>query len=149
MTAHERFMRMALEEAALAASENETPVGAVIVRGSEVLARTRNRRERWQDPTAHAEMLALREAAQKLGTRRLNDCALYVTLEPCPKCAGAMEMANLGACYFGASDKHQGCCESVYALASDPAFFWRVKCAGGLLAEESQALLRAFFEARR
>ena len=96
MTDHERFMRAALDEAALAAAEGEVPVGAVIVRENEIIARSHNCREQLHDPTAHAEMLAIREAARKLGTRRLNGCTLYVTLEPCPMCAGAMMMACLG-----------------------------------------------------
>ena len=149
MTDRERLMRIALQEAELAAAEGEIPVGAVIARGDEIIAVAHNARERLRDPTAHAEMLALREAALKLNQRRLNDCTLYVTLEPCPMCAGAMVMACLGECFFGASDERQGCCESVYAIPQDPAFFWRVRCTGGLLAEESKALLRTFFTARR
>lgn len=149
MSEHERLMRIALEEAARAADEGETPVGAVLVRGGEMIARTRNARERLCDPTAHAEILALREGARVLGKRRLSDCTLYVTLEPCPMCAGAMVLACLERCVFGASDPRQGCCESVYALPSDPAFNWRVSCVGGVLAAESQALLQAFFAQRR
>lgn len=149
MTDRERLMRIALQEAELAAAEGEIPVGAVIARGDEIIAVAHNARERLRDPTAHAEMLALREAALKLNQRRLNDCTLYVTLEPCPMCAGAMVMACLGECFFGASDERQGCCESVYAIPQDPAFFWRVRCVGGLLAEESRALLRGFFIPKR
>lgn len=149
MTDHTGYMRLALAQAEIAASEGETPIGAVLVHGEEVIAATRNARERLRDPTAHAEVLALREGAAKLGYRRLNDCTLYVTLEPCPMCTGAMIMACLGQCFFGASDPKQGCCESLYALASDPAFYWQVPCAGGLLAEEAQALLTAFFAERR
>ncbi|MBN1778037.1 MAG: nucleoside deaminase [Clostridiales bacterium] len=149
MTAHERYMRIALREAELAATEGEVPVGAVIVRGDEVLARTHNTREQANDPTAHAEMLAIREAAGKLGSRRLAGCTLYVTLEPCPMCAGAMIMANLSACYFGARDERQGCVESIYALPSDPAFFHSVRCTGGLLEDECKALMQTFFESRR
>ncbi len=149
MSGHEGFMRLALNEAEIAAREGEIPVGAVLVRNGEVIARAHNRREQLQDPTAHAEMLVLREAAAKLHNRRLSDCTLYTTLEPCPMCAGAMVMAKLGACFFGATDERQGCCESVYALASDPSFFWRLRCVGGLLEEEAQALLTAFFQARR
>lgn len=149
MNQHEFYMRIALEEAAKAAAEGEIPVGAVLVKDGDILARTHNRREQTQDPTAHAEMLALREASAKLGNRRLEGCTLYSTLEPCPMCAGAMVMAKLGACYFGAADEKQGCCESVYALTNDPAFYWRVPCAGGLLADEAQVLLTAFFQARR
>jgi tRNA(adenine34) deaminase len=149
MTEHERFMSLALEEAKLAADEGEIPVGAVVVRGNAVLSRAHNRRERLSDPTAHAEILALREAAGVLGDRRLTDCALYVTLEPCPMCAGAMVMAKLGRCFFGASDEKQGCCESVYALTCEPSFDWRLRCAGGLLAEECQRMLNDFFATRR
>ena len=142
-------MREALAEAALAAGEGEIPVGAVIARGEAVVSRAHNTREQSGDPTAHAEMLAIRRAAEALGTRRLDGCTLYVTLEPCPMCAGAMVMACLKGCYFGAWDEKQGCCGSVYLIPQDPAFFWRVPCVGGLLAEESQILLRAFFDARR
>ncbi len=149
MNEHERYMRMALEEAALAAAEGEVPVGAVVVRDGEVVARARNARERLCDPTAHAELLALRAAAQALGTRRLADCTLYVTLEPCPMCAGALVMACLGRVVFAAFDPRQGCCQSVYALPGDPAFYWRVPCVGGLLEAEAQALLTAFFAGRR
>lgn len=149
MNVHERMMRLALAEAAQAAAEGEIPVGAVLTRGSDVIVQAHNRREQCSDPTAHAELLALREGAQKLGKRRLADCTLYVTLEPCPMCAGAMVMACLGECYFGAVDERQGCCESVYSLSNDPAFYWRVRCVGGLLAQEAQALLKSFFEARR
>jgi len=142
-------MRIALQEAALAAAEGEVPVGAVIVRGDEVLAQTHNRREQLADPTAHAEMLAIREAAAKLRSRRLTGCTLYVTLEPCPMCAGAMMMACLDTCWFGANDERQGCVESVYALPSDPAFYHPVRCYGGLLEDECKALLQTFFETRR
>ena len=149
MNLHERMMREALAEAALATEEGEIPVGAVVAQGDAIIARAHNKREQSGDPTAHAEMLALRSAAEALGTRRLDGCTLYVTLEPCPMCAGAMVMACLGRCYFGAWDEKQGCCGSVYLLPQDPAFFWQVPCVGGLLAEESQTLLRAFFDARR
>ena len=92
---------------------------------------------------------AIREAARVLGARRLTGCTLYVTLEPCPMCAGAMVMACLDRCYFGARDARQGCCESVYALPGDPAFYHRLPCVGGLMEEEAAALLRRFFQARR
>jgi len=149
MNRHEPFMRLALEEAAQAAAEGEIPVGAVIARDGQVIARDHNRRETSGDPTAHAEMLVLRAAALSLGRRRLTDCTLYVTLEPCPMCAGAMIMACLGGCYFGAADERQGCCESIYALPADPAFFWNVPCTGGLLASQAQAQLTDFFKSRR
>jgi len=149
MNEHERYMRMALEEARLAAREGEIPVGAVIVRNGEVIARAHNLREQLRDPTAHAEILALREAARVLGDRKLPDCTLYTTLEPCPMCAGAMVVSKLGACFFGAADDRQGCCASVYALTREPSFLWRLPSVGGLLPEESQALLAEFFAKRR
>ncbi len=149
MSDHERFMRMALAEAQQAAQEGEIPVGAVLVMNGEAIASAHNHREQLHDPTAHAEILALRAGAEKLKDRRLSQCTLYTTLEPCPMCAGAMVMAKLGACIFGASDERQGCCGSVYALTRDPSFYWRFSSTGGLLAEESQALLNTFFARRR
>jgi len=143
------MMRLALEEAQKAFDQNEIPVGAVIVRNGEVIAAAHNLRETTNDPTAHAEVLAIREAAKKLGSRRLNGCTLYVTLEPCPMCAGAMVMAGLDSCYFGAKDERQGCAESVYALTMDPAFFHRLPCIGGLMEEEAAEMLRRFFLQRR
>lgn len=146
---HEELMREALAEAQLAFEEGEIPVGAVIAHGGEIIARAHNLREQTGDPTAHAEVLAIREAAKALGGRRLSGCTLYVTLEPCPMCAGAMVMAYLNKCYFGAKDERQGCCESVYALTSDPAFYHRVPCIGGLMEAEASQLLKNFFHARR
>ncbi len=149
MTDHERLMRAALAQAQLAAAQGEIPVGAVIAHEGTIIAQAHNRREQLADPTAHAEILAIRQAAEALHSRRLTGCTLYVTLEPCPMCAGAMIMACLDACYFGASDERQGCVESLYALPSDPAFYHRVRCVGGLLQNECQALLQAFFQDKR
>ena len=149
MNMHEAMMRLALEEAQKAFEQNEIPVGAVIARNGEVIAAAHNLREQMGDPTAHAEVLVIREAAKKLGSRRLTGCTLYVTLEPCPMCAGALVMAGLDSCYFGAKDERQGCAESVYALTMDPAFYHRLPCIGGLLEEEAAELLRRFFLERR
>lgn len=149
MIQHEQWMREALREAERAFEEGEIPVGAVVVRDGRVIARAHNLREQTGDPTAHAEMLALREAARAAGMRRLTDCTLYVTLEPCPMCAGAMVMACLGRCYFAARDERQGCAESLYALTEEPSFYHRLPCVGGLLEAEASALLRRFFEGRR
>ena len=146
---HEELMLEALKEAQKAYDEGEIPVGAVIALDGEIIARAHNLREQNGDPTAHAEVLAIREAAQALGGRRLNRCTLYVTLEPCPMCAGAMVMACLNKCYFGARDERQGCCESVYALANDPAFYHRLPCVGGLMEAEASEMLRQFFHERR
>lgn len=149
MNLHQRMMCLALNEAQKAFGKGEIPVGAVVARGEEVVATAHNLRETTGDPTAHAELLAIRQAAERLGTRRLNDCTLYVTLEPCPMCAGAMILACVGQCYFAAADPRQGCAESVYALPSDPAFFHHLPCIGGLLADEASALLKRFFQTRR
>ncbi len=146
---HEALMREALLEARKAFDEGEIPVGAVIAHGDEIIARAHNLREQSGDPTAHAEILAIREAAKALGGRRLSRCTLYVTLEPCPMCAGAMVMACLERCYFGARDERQGCCESVYALPGDPAFYHRLPCIGGLLEAEASDLMKRFFRQRR
>ena len=143
----EKMMRIALDEAERCGED--VPVGAVVVRDGEVIASAHNRREADCDPFAHAELLAMRQACQKLGTRRLKGCTLYVTLEPCPMCAGAMVMAELGECVFGAYDPRQGCCGSVYDLPHDPAFYHRTQCEGGVLEEQCAGLLQRFFAQRR
>ena len=145
----EDMMELALIQARLAAAKGEIPVGAVLVRGDQVLAQAHNLRQETHDPTAHAEILCMREAAQKLGDWRLRDCPLYVTLEPCPMCAGAMIMAQLGTCVYGADDPRQGCCGSVYDLPGDPALGAVPQWESGLRAEECAALLRSFLSARR
>ncbi len=145
----ERWMRLALREAEEAARQGEIPVGAVLVRGDELICAAHNRREQARDPTAHAELLCLREGARLLGDWRLRECALYVTLEPCPMCAGAMVMSQLGLCVFGAADPRQGCCGSVYDLPGDAALHGVTRWQGGVLAEECAALLTDFFARRR
>ncbi len=146
MSMHEAFMRAALEIAAK--DENEVPVGAVVVHEGQIIASAHNHRESGE-PFAHAEMLAMQQACQILGTRRLSGCTLYVTLEPCPMCAGAMVMAQLGACVYGAPDARQGCCGSVYDIPQDRHFYHHVRCYGGILHEECAALLKTFFESKR
>ena len=145
----EYFMQQALALAQEAAVHGEVPVGCVIVRNGEIVGRGRNQREEKQAAVSHAEMEAIAQANAALGSWRLDECDLYVTLEPCPMCAGALVMACLDRCYFGARDARQGCCESVYALPGDPAFYHRLPCVGGLMEKEAAALLRRFFEARR
>lgn len=142
-------MRAALGEAAQALALGEVPVGAVVVRDGEIVARAHNERETGGDPTAHAEVLAIRRAARALGRRRLSDCTLYVTLEPCPMCAGAIAMARLGEVVFGAYDERAGCCGSLYALTEDAAFGTVIPSSGGLLEEKCRALLDRFFAAKR
>ena len=144
---HEQFMQEALKEAQMSGSD--VPVGAVLVREGKIIARAHNERETGDFPFAHAEMLCMQRACEQLHTRRLDDCTLYVTLEPCPMCAGAMVMAQLKACVFGAYDEKQGCCGSVYDRPHDPAFYHRVKCLGGVMEAECAALLKQFFSAKR
>ena len=145
----EQWMRLALEEAQMAAAAGEVPVGAVLVRDDELICRAHNLREMRHDPTAHAEMLCLREGARLLGDWRLRECTLYVTLEPCPMCAGAMVMSQLGRCVFGAADPRQGCCGSVYDLPGDKALHGVTRWTGGVLAEACAALMTDFFAKRR
>lgn len=145
----ELFMREALQEAALAAAAGETPVGAVLVKDGQIICRAHNRREELHDPTAHAEVLCLRDSAAMLGTWRLTDCTLYVTLEPCPMCAGSLVMSRLGRCVYGAYDPKGGCCGSVYDLPADPAFGAPTRWTAGVLEAECRAALEAFFRERR
>ena len=146
---HARYMQAALEQAKAALDAGEVPVGAVVVCGGEVIAAAHNEREALIDPTAHAEVTALRQAARKLGRRRLPDCTLYVTLEPCPMCAGAIVMADVGKVYYGAPDETAGCAGSVYALPEDPAFGRKIPCSGGLMEAACKQILDVFFEERR
>lgn len=146
---HREHMRAALAQAKAALDLGEVPVGAAIVCDGQVIALAHNERETTLDPTAHAEVLAIRRAAKKLGRRRLNGCTLYVTLEPCPMCAGAIVMAGIEHVIYGAADERAGCAGSLYALTEDPAFGAGIPSSGGLLAEESKALLSSFFESHR
>lgn len=143
------FMRIALHEAEKAYAEGEVPVGAVVEYKGEVLCQDHNRREQLKSPLAHAEILVTDKASKLLATRNLNACTLYVTLEPCPMCAGAILMANFGKCLFAAADEKQGCMESVYCLCEDPAFYNKVFSCGGLLEDEASTLLKKFFKERR
>ena len=149
MNRDERMMRLALEQAQAARDAGEIPVGAVIALGDEVIALGHNRRELDGDPTAHAEVVAIREAAKRLGGRRLSGCTLYVTLEPCPMCAGAIVMAGLQRVVYGAADPKQGCTGSVYRITEDPAFTHYCPADGGVLADECAAVLDEFFEGKR
>ena len=142
-------MRLALREAERAPGHGDVPVGAVIVREGEVAASGHNERELRADPTAHAELLAIREAARALGSWRLLDCVLYVTLEPCAMCAGAIVLARLPRVVYGASDPKAGAAGSVLDVLAEPRLNHRPEVAAGLLAEESSLLLRNFFGSRR
>ena len=145
----EQMMRLALELAKEAQLAGEVPVGAVIACGDTVISQARNEREGMCDPTAHAEVLAIRRAAQALGRRRLDGCVLYVTLEPCPMCAGTAIMAGVDEIIYGADDPRCGCAGSVYALPEDSAFGRGIPCVGGVLKEECRAALDAFFLSKR
>ncbi|MFN4089922.1 MAG: nucleoside deaminase [Alphaproteobacteria bacterium] len=145
------FMVAALDEARLAAAAGEVPVGAVLVHApsGRILAHAHNEVERGADPTAHAELLAIRRAAARLGTPRLTDCDLYVTLEPCPMCAQAIAFARLRRVYFGAEDEKGGGVEHGPRIFSQPTCHHRPEVYGGIAAAEAAALLRAFFRDRR
>ena len=147
---HLHHMEMALAEAGFAAAEDEVPVGAVIVslqRG--VLAQAHNQRERLHDPTAHAEMIAITQAANALRSWRLEDCALYVTLEPCPMCAGAIVQARLPHVVYGCADPKAGACHTLYSITADPRLNHRAAVVSGVLADRCAAVLGDFFAAKR
>ncbi len=145
----EYFMRLALREAERAQEHEDVPIGAVVAHGGEVIAAAHNERELRQDPTAHAETIALREAAKALGTWRVLEAVLYVTLEPCAMCAGAIVLARVPRVVFGASDPKAGACGSVLDVLGEPRLNHRPEVAGGLLARECGALLSEFFASRR
>ena len=145
----EAWMAEALREAELAASEGEIPVGCVIVRDGQLVARGHNLREQTGDPTAHAEVVAIRRAAQALGCWKLDGCTLYVTLEPCPMCAGAVSQARISRLIYGASDPAYGCAGSVYRIPEDPAFNHFCTCDGGVREAECRSLLERFFQNQR
>jgi tRNA(adenine34) deaminase len=143
------FMRLALREAERALEHGDVPIGAVVVRRGEVLAAAHNERELRQDPTAHAETIALRDAARALGTWRVLDAVVYVTLEPCAMCAGAIVLARTPRVVYGASDPKAGACGSVLDVLGEARLNHRPEVAGGLLAQECGELLTAFFASRR
>ena len=142
-------MELAIAEARLAVADGDVPVGAVVVADGVVVARRHNERERSADPTAHAELLALRDAAGRLGRWRLSDCTVVVTLEPCPMCAGALVAARVGRLVFGAANPKAGACGSLYNLPADPRLNHDVQVEPGVLAECCAKLLAEFFADRR
>ena len=144
-----RFMQVALEEACRAEAEGEVPVGAVVVDGMEIVGRGRNRSIRQNDPTAHAEMLALRQAARRRANYRLEGCTLYVTLEPCAMCAGAAVLARLSRLVYGCDDPKSGAVRTMFGIADDSRLNHRLQVAKGVLDEECAARLRAFFRKKR
>ncbi len=143
------LMGLAIDEAKLAIEHGDVPVGALVVVGGKIVARRHNEREASNDPTAHAELLAVRDAAAALGSWRLTDATVVVTLEPCPMCAGALQQARIGRVVFGAADMKAGACGSLYSLGSDPRLNHEFDTTHGVRAEECARLLTDFFVARR
>ncbi len=146
MTDDERWMESAVREAEQALKRKEVPVGAVIVNNGRIIGKGYNQIESLQDPTAHAEMIAITAAAAGLGSRRLDDCTLYVTLEPCPMCAGAIVLARIPRLVFGAFDPKAGACGTLFNIVQDGRLNHRVETAGGVGAERCGALLSEFFQ---
>ncbi|MGZ4120797.1 MAG: tRNA adenosine(34) deaminase TadA [Actinomycetota bacterium] len=149
MSDDQAMMTRALEEAQRAEAGGDVPIGCVIARDGEAIASAGNARERDQDPTAHAEILALRAAAATLGTWRLDGCTVYVTLEPCAMCAGAMVLARVSRLVYGATDPKAGAVRSLYNIADDPRLNHRVEVTAGVLEQECAEQLRAYFSAKR
>jgi tRNA(adenine34) deaminase len=145
----QRLMQLALEEASRAAAVGEVPIAAILVHNNDVLAAAHNLRESLQDPTAHAEMIVIRKAAEQLRSWRLTDTTLYVTLEPCPMCAGAIVQSRIARLVFGAWDPKAGACGSLFDIPADRRLNHRVEVMGGILETESQTLLREFFRLKR
>jgi tRNA(adenine34) deaminase len=146
---HDHFMQIALAEAEQALREDEVPVGAVIVHEGRVIARAHNQREQLRDPTAHAEMIAITQAAEARQSWRLDGCTLYVTLEPCPMCAGAIVQARLPTLVYGTTDPKAGAVHTLYRLLEDPRLNHRAEIVAGVLAEPCAQILSQFFQQQR
>ncbi len=145
MIEHEKCMQIALKEAKTALAEDEIPVGAIVVYQGQIIGKGYNQREKLNDPTAHAEMIAITAAANHLESWRLDDCVLYVTLEPCPMCAGAIVNARIPTVVFGAQDKQYGACVSQFMICDHPSLNHSVKIVPNILEEECKAILGEFF----
>ncbi len=143
------FMKEALEEAKKAYELDEVPIGAVVVKDGKIIGRGHNLREREQDPTLHAEIIAIRQAAAELGSWRLTDCELYVTIEPCPMCAGAILQSRIPRVIYGARDPKAGCAGSLYNLLEDSRFNHRAEVVEGVLEEECAEIIRGYFRQKR
>ena len=146
---HSLWMKQALLQAEKAFAAEEVPVGAIVVHNGKVVGRGYNQKEQFNDPTAHAEMIAITAAANTLGDWRLNDCYLYVTKEPCPMCSGAIINARIKMIIFGCYDEETGCCGSLYQLCGDPRFKTKIAVKGGVLENDSLSLIQDFFKVRR
>jgi tRNA(adenine34) deaminase len=146
---HEHYMRLAIQEALQAAQEGEVPIGAVIAHGDRLIASAHNQREQLHDPTAHAEMIAITQAADALGSWRLTNCTLYVTLEPCPMCAGAIVQARIPWLVYGAADPKAGAVDTLFRLVNDARLNHQAKVISGVLGPECGAVLSEFFQRQR
>ncbi len=147
--ADERFMRTAIEAARIAQDNSDVPIGAVIVHDNQIIAKAYNQREQLADPTAHAEIIALTQAAAAMESRRLQGCIMYVTLEPCPMCAGALVLGQLDRLVYGCDDPKTGACKSLYNIVQDERLNHQLEVTAGVLAKECGELLQRFFEQRR
>jgi len=142
-------MRLALDQAAIAEENGDVPIGAVIVHQGRIIAKAYNQREQLKDPTAHAEIVALTQASAALETWRLQGCTIYVTLEPCPMCAGALVLARIDRLVYGCDDPKTGACKSLYNIVQDGRLNHRLQVTSGILAQECSDQLRAFFQRKR
>ncbi len=145
----QHFMQLAIEQAKVAEENGDVPIGAVIVHKNQIIAKAYNQREQLQDPTAHAEIIALTQAAAALETWRLNGCTMYVTLEPCPMCAGALVLARIDRLVYGCDDPKTGAVKSLYNIVTDGRLNHRLEITSGVLADECMQLLQQFFQNRR
>jgi len=145
----EQFMQLAIESAKIAEENGDVPIGAIIVRNDTIIAKAYNQREQLQDPTAHAEIIALTQAAAFLESWHLNGCTIYVTLEPCPMCAGALVLSRMDRLVFGCRDPKTGACGSLYNIVQDERLNHRLEVEGGVLENECRDQLQSFFEQRR
>jgi tRNA(adenine34) deaminase len=145
----QRFMRMAIEAAGIAEENGDVPIGAVIVYKSQIIGKAYNQREQLKDPTAHAEIIALTQAAAFLESWRLNGCAMYVTLEPCPMCAGALVLGRLDRLVYGCDDPKTGACKSLYNIVQDERLNHKLEVTSGVLEEQCREQLQGFFARRR
>ena len=146
---HEKWMRYALQEAEKAFHEDEVPVGALVVKDSHIIGRGYNQCENLHDPTAHAEIIAITSASINLDNWRLDDCVMYVTMEPCAMCSGAIINSRIKSVYFGVYDEGSGCCGSLYQICQDPRMNHQTTVRGGILEKDSKSLLQDFFKLKR
>ena len=149
LTTEERYMRMAIDQAYIAEENGDVPIGCVIVYENRVIAKAYNQREQLQDPTAHAEIIALTQAAEYIGSWRLGGCTIYVTLEPCPMCAGALVLGRLDHLIYGTEDPKTGAVKSLYNIVQDERLNHRLEVTAGVLEDECRGQLQAFFQRRR